>query len=133
MALTQTWSVIVKNSSGASVVTDTIAIVGDVEEDINETVLANAVKEIDAPITVAAIQGFCMETALGCTIKFNSSTTPASPSPITLTANQAYAWKNTDPGANPLTVNITKIYVDNTANPTKANTFKATFCVVEGV
>jgi len=44
---------------------------------------------------------------------------------ISLTANKAYGWHNLMVGSNPITANITKIYVTNRG--TKTATFRAGF------
>jgi hypothetical protein len=134
MSLTHTWAVTVKDSAGTAMVVDALVITGDVDVKINEVVAAGAVKEIDVAVTASLIQSFFMESTLGSVVvKLNSTTTPASPSPLTMTAKQAYGWKNTDPGTNPLTVNLTKIYIDNSANSTKSTTFTAAFLSNLGV
>lgn len=132
MALTHTWAITVKDDTGTALITDSIVITGDVNEKVNEAVAANTVKEIDIAVPVSLLNSFFIECDKAVTIKLNSATTPASPSPLSLVAARAYGWKNTDPGSNPLTVVITKIFVDNSANGSVA-TFKAGFLMTEGV
>lgn len=132
MSLTHTWSISVKDTSGASLIADSITVTGDSDVRVNVSVPASSVKEIDVAVPVSALDSFYMECDKNVTVKLNSATTPASPSPLTLTAKRAYAWKNTDTGTNPLTVAITKIFVDNTANAAVA-TFTAGFLLTLGV
>jgi hypothetical protein len=129
MSVKHVWNVTIQNATGASVITDVITITADDEHNINDVIAGNSTVQIVAPIVVADIASFYMEATAACTVDLNSSTTPASPGALSLVANRAYAWKNTDPGTNPLTVNITSIYVTNPG--ASSLTFKAGFLLAE--
>lgn len=114
MALKHTWTLGVKNDSSATVVADQYVYTGAVESNFNEAVPAGNTVSITLPITVANIVSFYIESDQAVTLHTNSNTTPVQT--FSLAAGTALAWNsgnNPNLGTNPLTTNVTAIYVVN--------------------
>jgi hypothetical protein len=121
MAINHTYNHTIKNDAGAAVVADTLLITGDAEENFSLAVANGAVGNVVAAIVVANVLSFFIESDQNVTMKLNSTGSPAAPSPVSLVAKRAYWWHNLLPNTNPLTVNITQFYFDNTAGTKVAN------------
>lgn len=67
-------------------------------------------------LDVSQISSLCIVADAACTIKTNSSSSPAQT--ISLTANKPLRWNDGMAHANPLTTDITAIYVSCAANTT---------------
>src|ERR1035437_6023662 len=116
-----TWSTAVKTDNGNGPV-DSNDIYGSAEQNIGGAlagqkglqVAAGSVEEVDLVITVANIASFFIKSTTNMRVRTNSETVPAQS--IELTANKAFGWNNASipqPSANPLTVNITKLFFYN--------------------
>ena len=117
---THTWTVSVKDAGGTALSADTITVTGNDDNRIKDVATAGQTKHISVGSVVKAnIASFFIESDQNVTLKINSSSTPDQT--LSLTAKRAYAWKNTDPGANPLSPStITDLYFVN-AGATDAN------------
>jgi len=117
---THTWTRSVKDSGGTALSTDSETVTGNEDNRLKDVATAGQTKHISVgSITKANITSFLIESDQNVTLKINSSTTPDQT--ISLTAKRAYAWKNTDPSANPLSPStITDLYFVN-AGATDAN------------
>lgn len=96
-------------------VTGTITETGDGEErrDIPLTAL-QANKEVALVLEVAAIKSLFMLATGGCTIKTNSSSAPDDT--ITLAAGQPLAWSPSMSFDNPLTADVTALFITDTSD-----------------
>jgi hypothetical protein len=118
--LTHTWTTSVKDAGGTALVSDTETVTGNDDNRLKDVATAGQTKHISVGSVVKAnITSFFVESDQNVTLKINSSTTPDQT--ISLTAKRAYAWKNTDPGSNPLSPStVTDLYFVN-AGSTDAN------------
>jgi hypothetical protein len=114
------WSLSVKSDSGAGPV-DTVTVTGPVEANVGKSGAAsdcqvgiNDVVEVDIVITVANIASFYMESDQPMRVRVNSEVSPSQE--FNLLAKIAHGWNNLDLPhgvTNPLTVNITKLFLFN--------------------
>lgn len=116
-----TWSTSVKTDAGSGP-TSSIALYGSAEQNIGANVLGAAglqvgiadVEEVDLAITVANLVSWYILSTEDCRVRINSELVPVQE--FTLTGGKALAWNNASipqPSANPLTVNITKLFFFN--------------------
>lgn len=104
--ITRTWS----GPSGS--LSKTTSQSADAEENRSFSVAdAQTDVEIALVIDVSAMKALYMVSSRAVTIETNSSSSPAQT--ITLAANVPLVWTVSDPDANPLTVDVTKIFVTN--------------------
>lgn len=114
MALTQTWTLGVKNDSSSTVVADQYIYTGDAESNFNIAVPAGTTGAVVLAVTVANIVSFYVRSDQAVTFNTNSSTTPIQT--FALAASIALAWNsgsNPNLGSNPLTTNLTTLYFVN--------------------
>src|SRR6266542_3625552 len=124
--LKHTWQKIIKNDSGASAIDDSQVITGSNEFNQKVTVPAGATVEVDCgTITVADIVSFFFTADQPVTIDTNAVDAAGGQEISLSTANRAYAWSSNEPTSNPLTDDITKIFVTNDSS--KDATFRAGF------
>jgi hypothetical protein len=72
---------------------------------------------IDLAFLKTAMQSFLLYSSQAVTFKTNSTTTPAQT--ISLTAGQQIIWGHDFSSANPITADVTQVYIDNAGtNPT---------------
>ena len=116
-----TWSTAVKTDNGAGPV-DSIDLYGAAEQNIGGALAGQkglqvnpgSVEEVDLSITVGNIVSFFLKSTTAMRVRTNSETVPAQT--FELVANQSLAWNDASvpqPSANPLTVNITKLFFYN--------------------
>lgn len=122
--LKHTWSKTIRTDAGSGI-SDAFVHEGVFEENINITVAATDNEEIDLTVDVSKIVSFFVELTEDGVFDTNAlgggggQTKP-------LTAKRAILWNEDDIATNPLTVDITKIFVTNSSVDTTA-TFKASF------
>jgi hypothetical protein len=115
------WSTSVKTDAGSGP-TDSITLFASHEQNIGANVLGAAglqvgiadVEQVDMAVTVTNIVSFFLKATEDCRLRINSEVVPVQE--FQLTANKAFAWNNASipqPSANPLTVNITKLFFFN--------------------
>ena len=120
-----TWTQSIKNDSGAAVMADPpLIILGDSEANAGIQVPANTTIEIDITVAFANIVSFFFTLDQGGTVNTNASDGTGG-NTFTLVAGVSKSWNNTITGVtNPITINITKIFVHNSSSTKTAN-FKA--------
>ena len=124
--LKHTWQKIIKNDSGASAIDDSQVIVGSNEFNQKVTVPAGSTVEVDCgQIKIANVASFFLTADQPCTVDTNAADAAGGQEISLSTANRAYAWSTNEPTPNPLTSDITKIYVTNDSS--KDATFRAGF------
>lgn len=114
MAVTHTIRGGVTSSSGNAGVSSSYTETGNVEININENLPAGASNQlITVAFTIASLQSLYIVASQACTIKTNSSGTPAQT--ISLQPNMPYEW-SVSPGyfSNPITTDVTAFYVTST-------------------
>jgi hypothetical protein len=123
MSLKHTWSKAVKSDAGsAASQTDTYTAVAEVNGD---TDAAHATtREVDVNVDVSQIVSFFIYSDKDVTLKSNSTGAPAQT--IALDAKKMLDWRSDDVAANPLTVDITKLFFVN-AGSTAADDAKIKF------
>jgi hypothetical protein len=125
MALTHVWTNTVKVPGLPSLPADApVTIVGDYAVDVEQSCAAGVVTEIDVgTITFSQIQSIVLHTdQVNVTVKTNSTGAPGNT--FSLGSGKALGWNNTLSYSNPVTSNITKFFVDNTAGA-KTTLFRA--------
>lgn len=86
----------------------------DSEVNLDEAVPASSTnKEYDFSITVANIKTLCIYCDQAVTLKFDSTSSPTPQ--LALVAKKQIIWTIDHLEANPLTANVTKVYVTNPA------------------
>lgn len=101
--------------------------VGGVVETINpgkidtfqETFGVVADQAINLPVDVSAVSVVAIVADKDCTLETNSTSTPTDT--FALKANKPLIWSDDDPGANPLTADVTVFYL---TAPTASTTLK---------
>lgn len=126
--LKHTWVTTVKNDTGSATVNDAYTILGSNEFNEKITVPAGATAEIDcgslAYAKMTSLFLVCDHTA---TVYTNAADGTGG-NVIDLEANKSLAWNSSLTGSNPITQNITKIYVKNTStDAAKDATFRCGF------
>lgn len=120
-----TWTTSIKNDTGTNVISDSQVITGSDEANFKVTVTAGTTAEIDCgTIPVAAMVSLFFESNVAVTVNTNSADGSFGQT-IALAAAQGFTWNNTLPHVNPVTSDITKIFVTNAGN--KDATFVAGF------
>src|ERR1043166_8370874 len=129
-----TWSTSVKTDSGSGPVSS-ISLYGATEQNVGGAVAGVSgvqggptdVVEVDIALTVENLISFFMVCDQDSRVRTNSETVPVQE--FNMTAGKALAWNNASipqPSANPLTTNITKLFVYNKSTTKTAN-FQAGF------
>jgi hypothetical protein len=121
MSIVHTYNHTIKDDAGKAVIADVLVLSADTERNLSVQCPTGLVTEVDMGVTVAQIVSFFVESDQAITMKLNSTGSPASPSPVALVAKRAYWWHNQLTSSNPLTVDITKFYFDNTTGAKVAN------------
>lgn len=86
--------------------------VGTGEATVDEVITAGGTNvQVNVAIAYPTLKSLYIVSSQAATLKTNSSSAPDNT--ITLIAAQPYWWHDTIGTANPLTVNVTKIYVTN--------------------
>ena len=112
MSLSHVWTLSFKrNPESATADTDTIT--GSSEANVDETLAIGTNVQVNLAIDVSALKSLYIKASTACTIKTNSSGSPDDT--LVLTAGQVISWHNLMSADNPLTVDVTKIYVTNAA------------------
>lgn len=110
---THTYTTEIKNSSGVKVLTDKLTYQGELEESLSGVALATAVAnttEFPVSVDVSKIVAFYIESDQDVVLHTNAS--PVGDQDFTLEAGKALMWTE-DQGANPLTDDITSIFIVN--------------------
>ena len=110
MSLKHTWSKAVKSDAG-SAASQTDTYTAAAEENFDTDCAHAATREIDLAVDVSQIVSFFIYSDKDVTLKTNSTGAPAQT--IALQAKKMLDWRNDDIGANPLTVDITKLFFVN--------------------
>jgi len=111
--LTHTWTTSVKNDSGTGVLGDVQVILGSDEKNVKIQIAAGTTAEVDcAGLPFAKMVSLFMVSDVAVVVKTNAADASGGQE-IDLAAKKAYGWKNTDPTANPITANITKLFITN--------------------
>ena len=124
--LTHQWTTSIKNDTGTAVVPgSTVTISGDSEFNEKISLTYGQTAEIDCgALAFADMVSLFMVCNGNVSVNTNASD-GAGGQTILVSKNSAYAWNNTQPVANPITANITKIFVTwddvNATNADKAN------------
>jgi|SRR5581483_1311951 len=114
-----TWSFSVKSDAGSGPV-DTLIVSAPTEVNVGNSGVSTCqvgvqdVVEVDIAVTIANVQSFFMESDTDVRVRTNSETVPAQE--FNLLAKKALGWNNADLPhgfANPLTTNITKLFIYN--------------------
>ncbi len=116
MAINHTWRTTVTVPGLATLPTDAAVVIsGDTAIDFEKSVVAGTVAEIDVgEIDLTKLVSFVMHSTL---VDLPVSTNAADASggqEIDLKAGKAYGWYTSIGFANPVTDNITKLFLDNT-------------------
>lgn len=120
-----TWTLTIKNDSGAAVIADPpLVITGDAEVNASTIVNPSETAEVDVAVTVSKIVSGFINTTQNATVNTNAADATGGQS-FSMVAGKSVAWNNSMTGSNPFTPNITKFYVINAG--TKALTFRAGF------
>lgn len=123
--LKHTWTQQVKNDTGTATLNDSYDVLGSNEFNEKVTIPAGATAEIDCgSLAFATMVSLFLSSTQSAEVNTNAAD-GAGGQTITLEANKGFAWNNTFSGSNPITANITKIFVTN--NGTKDATFRAGF------
>jgi hypothetical protein len=128
MALKHTVTTSVRSDAGAGI-SDQAVYNGDAEVNVSDTVTAGTVREIDVNVDVSQITSCYVESDQSLILNTNSQTTPAQF--FNLTAKVGLIWNSGRIDTNPFTIDITKLFFDNTLGATDANV-KAGFLVNVG-
>lgn len=107
-----TYSLSVRNDSGGTVVASTTTYEDDSESNFAETATAGDTLEIDLPVDVSKIVSFYVYSDKALTLNTNSNLSPDQT--FALEAKKPLWWNTDANGANPLTIDVTKLYFDNT-------------------
>lgn len=111
-----TWTLSIKNDSGAAVVADPpLIITADAEVNFAVQIPAGETAEIDAPITVANIKSCFLSTSQAGTLNTNASDGSGGQT-MALVASRAVTWNDTLGTACPFTPNITKFFITNSGS-----------------
>lgn len=111
MAYKDTWGVTIKTEAG-TIASSAYDVTGDFREGVDETVGPSTTNtEFDINIDVSAIQSMALWCDHDVTLKTNSTAAPGNT--ITLKAGKMLAWDLNHSDANPLTSDVTKIFVTN--------------------
>lgn len=114
-------------SNNGTVSSVTTSYTGDGEVVVDATIAAGATNAlVNANIRVAGLKSFVFYASTACTVKTNNSTTPGNT--LTIPAGGSLIWHTDASYANPLTVDVTALYVTN-SNATTAAVFKMTALV----
>ena len=132
-AISHRWTLTIRSDLGAVGVTNSYTITGDTEENTSAAVAAGAIEDMIIPnIDCDTLLSFAISSDQDITLKFNSRSSPAAPSPIILVAGEAFAWNNTMNTPNPLAgLTLSKVIFDNTSGTATANC-KAVFLMSVG-
>jgi len=113
--LTHTYLHTIKNDAGASVITDKIVITADTEENFSVAVPATSFVEVVLAFDKDALVSFFVELDQAGTFDTNAHG-GAGGNTFPLAAKTALFWNNTLQNANPITVNVTSIFISNTSS-----------------
>jgi hypothetical protein len=132
-SVSHVWTTTIKSDLGAVGVAERYTITGDTEENVSNSIAAaGMIDEILPAIDCDTLLSFSIYCDQDITLKFNSRSSPSSPSPISLKAGEAYAWNNKQNISNPLAgLTLSKLIFDNSAGTATAN-FKAVFLMSVG-
>lgn len=120
-----TWTTSVKNDSGAAVLADAQVITGTNEFNQGIQVAPASTSEMDCgSLPFAKMISLFLNCDQAVSV-FTNAADGTGGQVIALSANKAWDWNNTLPTSNPVTANITKIYVTNSG--TKVANFRAAF------
>jgi hypothetical protein len=123
--LKHTWKTTITNDTGAATLGDSVVIVGSNEFNEKITVPAGGTAEIDCgSLAYAKMKSLFLVMDQPGEINTNAADATGGQT-IALEANKAVAWNSGMPMANPITANITKIFVTNSSS--KDATFRAGF------
>jgi uncharacterized membrane protein AbrB (regulator of aidB expression) len=118
MSLKHTITTSVRSDAGAGI-SDQAIITGDAEVNVGDVALAGTVREIDVAVDVSLIASFYIESDQPVTVNTNIQATPAQT--FDLVAKVGLLWNTARHDTNPLTVDITKLFFDNTSGLVDAN------------
>src|SRR6266566_1836706 len=109
-----TYTHTIKDDAGANVIADVIVITADTEENFNVAVPATSFVEVILAVPKLKIVSFFVELDQAGTFDTNAHG-GAGGNTFPLTAKVAFWWNNTLQNANPITADITKIFISNTS------------------
>ena len=122
--LKHTWKTSISNDTGgAALAGDPLIILGSNEFNESISIAAGQTAEIDCGSLAFGKMVSLFLVATGAVEVDTNALGGAGGQVINLAANKAYSWNNTMPTSNPVTANITKIFVINSGIVTV--TFKA--------
>jgi len=111
--LSHIWTTSVKNDTGGNVVADTRTIIGSNEFNELITIGAGLTAEIDCgSLAFAKMTSLFLTSDVAVNV-FTNAADGTGGQVIALAAKVAYGWNNKEPTTNPITANITKIFVTN--------------------
>jgi hypothetical protein len=109
----QTTAITVKSDSGGTVVSQSKAYTAPTEENFNVTVPAGGHKEVDLAIDVSQIVQFYVASDKDVKLNTNALADVDADQTLNLVAKEALLWNGDLAGVNPLTTDITKLYLIN--------------------
>lgn len=92
-------------------VSKSVALTGGLKVSLNEVAPIAAATEYFLGLDVQAVKAFSVASTQDVTIKTNSNTSPDNT--MVLVANSPYIWTTDSVGAFALTVDVTKIFINN--------------------
>jgi hypothetical protein len=111
MSYTHSWDLTFSRGD-ASISSTSEDVTGSLEANIDETIGLNASDLlINIAIDVSALKSLFILCSKAATINTNDLAGGSPDDTIVLTAGVPFRWTSTSPFANPLTVDVTKIYV----------------------
>lgn len=111
MSLKHTWKKSVSTDLGGSLFSGSTTYEASAEENFSVTVDAGDTLEIDLAIDVSQIVSFAIYPTKDITLKTNDLSSPTQT--IAIDEKIALGWNTDDNGANPLTADITKLFLVN--------------------
>jgi hypothetical protein len=112
--ITHTYLHTIKNNAGASVIADKIVITADTEENFSIAVPATSFVEVVMAFNKDDLVSFFVELDQAGVFDTNAHG-GAGGNTFPLAANVAFWWNNTLQNANPITVNVTSIFISNSS------------------
>lgn len=107
---THKWTNTLNRGTSAGAPAQTATITGDGEEVRVLTIpAATTNQQIIIAFTIAAMKSFFVKASSACTLKTNSTGSPDNT--FSLDADSGIVWHNQMTSANPITVNVTTMYV----------------------
>jgi hypothetical protein len=111
MGLKHTWKKSVSTDLGGSLFSGSSTYEASAEENFIVDVVSGDTLEIDLAIDVSQLVSFAIYSTKDITLKTNDLSAPAQTQAIV--EKVAFGWNEDDPGANPLTVDVTKHFLVN--------------------